>query len=96
MQNVEKKELPYAIDETTNWHSHWKTVWNFLRKIKIEKQTKNRIRPTATEIKLGIFYSPEGKRIEGQAKWMKGSSRRGLPVLELISHKDERQRECNQ
>ena len=36
-EDVEKREPSYTIGGNVNWYSHlWRTVWRFLKKLKIE------------------------------------------------------------
>ena len=33
---MEEREPSYTVGGNVSWRSHWKTVWRFLRKLKIE------------------------------------------------------------
>ena len=33
---MEKREPSYTVGGNVNWCSHWKTVWRFLKKLKVE------------------------------------------------------------
>ena len=35
-KGVEKKEPYYTVSRNVNWYSQWRTVWKFLKKLKIE------------------------------------------------------------
>ena len=33
---MERREPSYTAGGNVNWYSHWRTVWKFLKKLKIE------------------------------------------------------------